>query len=169
MTRSFGLPPVARDDARVLLLGSLPGQRSLEAQEYYAQKRNVFWRLMASLFAVQPDAPYAERLRKLTENRVALWDVCGSAHRPGSLDHRIDLKTVEPNDFVAFFEVHPHVELICFNGRTAEHLYQRLALPKRAKTACLPSSSPAHAALTFEQKLEKWRAAFSDFLPERTG
>lgn len=171
-SRSFCFSPAARDDARLLLLGSLPGARSLAAQEYYAHERNAFWPLMGQLFGFEPEAPYAERLRRLAENRVALWDVCESAHRPGSLDHRIDLNTVRPNDFAAFFEAHPHIERICFNGATAERMYRRLSLPglnpraATSRTICLPSSSPAHAALSFERKLEIWRAALADFLPE---
>jgi TDG/mug DNA glycosylase family protein len=171
-SRSFCFPPVARADARLLLLGALPGKRSLDAQEYFAHERNVFWPIIGRLFGFEPAAPYAERLRRLAENRVALWDVCESAHRPGSLDQIIDLNTVNPNDFAAFFEAHGRIERICFNGATAERIYRRLVLPTlnpRAATLrsiCLPSSSPAHAALSFERKLEIWRAALVEFPPE---
>jgi TDG/mug DNA glycosylase family protein len=170
---SFSFPSVARADARLLLLGALPGKRSLEAQEYFAHKRNAFWPIMGQLFSFDAGAPYAERLERLMENRVALWDVCESAHRPGSLDHRIDLKTVRTNDFAGFLEAHPQIELIGFDGATAARIYRRLVLPRlknpRAAsipTVCLPSTSPAHAALAFDQKLSIWREALAEFLPE---
>src|SRR5208283_2332742 len=163
MTRSFGFPPVAREDARVLILGSLPGQASLAALQYYAQPHNSFWRLMGRLFDAGPEHAYEERLRRLVEARVALWDVCASAMRPGSLDHRIDKSSVAPNDFEGFFETHRDIAAIFFNGATAERLYLTLARPTllhpvaTIATKRLPSTSPAHAGASFAQKLECWR------------
>ena len=163
MTRSFGFPPVAREDARVLILGSLPGQASLAALQYYAQPHNSFWRLMGRLFDAGPEQDYEERLRRLVEARVALWDVCASAMRPGSLDHRIDKSSVAPNDFKGFFETHREIAAIFFNGATAERLYLTLARPTllhpvaMIATKRLPSTSPAHAGASFAQKLEAWR------------
>ena len=162
--RSFGFPPVARADARVLILGSLPGQASLAAQQYYAQPRNAFWALMGTLFRAGPELPYAERLERLKDAGVALWDVCHSAKRPGSLDHKIDHSSIEPNDFAGFFAAQPHIGRIFLNGATAERLYLKLvlpALPRAAQaipTLRLPSTSPAHAGLKFEQKLAAWEA-----------
>ncbi len=170
MARSYGFPPVAAPGARLLILGSLPGRRSLEAQEYYAQPRNAFWPLMSNLFDVDARASYAERLHSLNDRGVALWDVCGSAHRRGSLDQRIELQTVRANDFEPFFETHRDIRLICFNGARAASLYRRLVLPRLSTRAAaipsmrLPSTSPAHASLTFDQKLEKWRSARASFL-----
>jgi double-stranded uracil-DNA glycosylase len=162
---SHGFPPVARFDARVLILGSLPGKMSLERRQYYAQPRNAFWSIMGDLFGAGPEFPYEERLRRLQDNHVALWDVCASAKRPGSLDHRIDLGSVTPNDFFGFLAEHQAVALICFNGATAGRLFNRLVAPGLAKplhTILLPSTSPAHAALDFSAKLAKWRSV-SDF------
>ncbi len=158
---SFGFPPVARVDARVLILGSLPGRMSLEMRQYYAQPRNVFWPLMGRLFDAGLEHPYEERLRRLKENRVALWDVCASAKRPGSLDHKIETSSVTPNDFASFFERHRGIELVCFNGATAQRLFTDLVAPglsKRIPTLRLPSTSPAHASLDFERKLAAWEA-----------
>ncbi len=161
---------MARANARVLVLGSLPGQASLQAQQYYAQPRNAFWPLMGLLFGAGLDIPYAERLERLCDAGVALWDVCASAKRPGSLDHRIDAVSVAPNDFAAFFKVERRIGLIFFNGATAERLYLKLVAPALASpereipTRRLPSTSPAHAGLKFEQKLAAWeevRAAAS--------
>jgi hypoxanthine-DNA glycosylase len=159
VARSSGFPPAARADARLLILGSLPGQRSLQEQQYYAQPRNAFWPLMGRLFDAGPEHAYAERLQRLVESRVALWDVCASANRPGSLDQKIDRSSVTPNDFVSFFENHRGIKLICFNGATAQRLFMDLVAPGLSKpipTLRLPSTSPAHASLDFERKLAAW-------------
>ncbi|OZA12577.1 MAG: DNA-deoxyinosine glycosylase, partial [Hydrogenophilales bacterium 17-62-8] len=81
-----GFPPIADAHARILILGSLPGQVSLQRQQYYAQPQNAFWKIMGRLFDAGPELAYAERTQRLVENGIALWDVCASAQRPGSLD-----------------------------------------------------------------------------------
>lgn len=136
---------------------------SLERRQYYAQPQNAFWRLMGALLGAGPEQPYAERTAQLVAHRVALWDVCKAAAREGSLDAAIDLATVIPNDFRTFLRSHPAVGLVCTNGGTATRLYQRLVLPtlpvalRALPVRPLPSTSPAHAAMRFEQKLEQWR------------
>lgn len=170
MACSIGFPPVAAPGAKLLILGSLPGRRSLEAQQYYAQPRNAFWPLMSSLFGVDADARYVDRLRSLNDRGVALWDVCASAERAGSLDQRIELSTVRVNDFERFLATYQGIGLICFNGAKAASLFQRLVLPGLSARAAaipmlrLPSTSPAHASLTFAQKREQWRSALAPFL-----
>ena len=165
MHPSFGFPPVASPRATVLILGSLPGKRSLERGEYYAQPRNAFWPMMGRLFGASPELPYAERLRRLTGQGIALWDVCASAHRPGSLDSAIRHSTIVPNDLATFLARHRRIALICFNGAKAENLYRRLVLPglpapaRDIRTEPLPSTSPAHAAMRFEDKFRRWKAA----------
>lgn len=161
--RSRGFPPIAAPDARVLILGSLPGQASLAAQQYYAQPYNAFWRIMGELFDAGPQRPYAERAEVLKARQVALWDVCRAAVRPGSLDSAIDPGSVVINDFAAFFRAHPRIEAVYSNGGTSYALYRRLVLPRLPPAVrtlpheSLPSTSPAHASLRFEQKLERWR------------
>jgi hypoxanthine-DNA glycosylase len=131
-------------------------------QQYYAQPQNSFWRIMGALVGAGPEHPYVERTQRLRAAGVALWDVCRAAVRPGSLDTAIDLATVVPNDFVAFFVAHPRIGLVCLNGGTAARLYARLVVPRLPRQAAslptirLPSTSPAHAALRFEQKLALW-------------
>jgi hypoxanthine-DNA glycosylase len=157
--------PVARADARVLILGSLPGQISLARAQYYAQPRNAFWPIMGRLYGAAPELPYEERLERLMEQGVALWDVCAEGRRPGSLDQRIDASSVIANDFAIFLAAHPNIERILFNGATSSRFYRRLvapALPEalvRLPSVLLPSTSPAHAAMPFERKLELWREA----------
>ncbi len=156
---------VAGPDARILILGSLPGAVSLARQEYYAQPRNAFWPIMAELAGASPILPYAERLKVLVESGFALWDVCARATRKGSLDTAIQMSTVIPNDIPGFLLSHTRITLIAFNGAKSAELFRRLLLPQLATaaspipTATLPSTSPAHASLTFQQKLHAWRSA----------
>lgn len=157
-------PPIGDSHARALILGSLPGQVSLQRQQYYAHPHNAFWKIMAHLFGAGPELPYAERAQALVQNGIALWDVCAAAQRPGSLDAAIVHASVVPNDFAAFIASHPDIGLICFNGGKAADLYQRLVLPglpdtlRAIRTEILPSTSPAHAAMPFEEKLARWTA-----------
>lgn len=161
--KACGFPPVAGPDARVLVIGTLPGPESLRQQQYYAQSRNSFWRIMGELVGAGPDLPYPRRLEVLVGHRMALWDVCAAAERVGALDAAIRRASVVPNDFMAFFRDHPSIELVCFNGQTAANLYRRLVVPQLPvefaviEQRVLPSTSPAHAALSFERKLERWR------------
>jgi hypoxanthine-DNA glycosylase len=162
-----GFPPVAGRKVRALVLGSLPGRRSLQASQYYAQPQNAFWKIMGELFGAGPELDYAQRLARLRSQSIALWDVLAAGQRPGSLDSAIVKTTVVANDFTGFFEVHGDVRLICFNGKTAAALYAREVLPGlRAEfaavdTVTLPSTSPAYASMRFGAKLEHWSRALS--------
>jgi hypoxanthine-DNA glycosylase len=162
---SVGFPPIADARARVLVLGSLPGRRSLEMSQYYAQPQNAFWRIMGALFGAGLDVPYDERAARLRDRGIALWDVVAAAEREGSLDTSIVGASIVVNDFASFFARHRGIELVCFNGGKAAELYRRrvlATLPPLAAavpTRSLPSTSPAHASLRFEQKLERWAAA----------
>ena len=161
-------PPIADAHVRVLILGSLPGQVSLQRQQYYAQPQNAFWKIMGRLFGAGPELPYEERVQRLVRNRIALWDICAAAQRPGSLDASIVHSSVVPNDIASFIASHPGVGLICFNGGKAAELYRRLVLPGLPATVCairyetLPSTSPAHAAMPFEEKLTRWAAVLQN-------
>jgi len=159
-----GFAPVTGGDAaRVLILGSLPGQRSLELGQYYAQPQNVFWRLMGELFQAGPELDYGERMRRLVAQRVALWDVCAAAERPGSLDSAIVPESITVNDFAVFFGAHPQLRLIGFNGATAARLFERhvqgrvATIPSAVRFLRLPSTSPAHASMPYSAKLAAWR------------
>lgn len=154
-----GFPPIASANARILILGSMPGQRSLAAQAYYAHPQNAFWRIMAQL--VSADGSYEQRCHALTESGIALWDVLQSSSRPGSMDADIRLDDSEANDFNAFFSKHPGIVRIGFNGQTAAKLFERLVRPQLGDTILdtktLPSTSPAYAAMPFAGKLAEWR------------
>jgi double-stranded uracil-DNA glycosylase len=159
---SVGFGPVASANARVLILGSLPGRVSLEMQQYYAQPHNAFWRIMGRHLSFAPDLPYPERLIALKNCGIALWDVCASAHRPGSLDSAIVGASVIPNDFPAFLGGHTAIKSVYFNGSKAAALYRGLVMPRlpaklqQLEYVLLPSTSPAHAGMTFAGKLSRW-------------
>jgi hypoxanthine-DNA glycosylase len=159
--RIHGFPPLVSPSTRVLILGSMPSDASLRAEEYYAHPRNQFWPLMQKLFAIERTAPYEERLAKLRSAGVGLWDVLASCIRPSSLDSDIEASSIVPNDFARFFAAHPSVRVVCFNGAKARDTYRRRVLPNcstpEVEFHALPSTSPAHASLSFEGKLSAWR------------
>jgi hypoxanthine-DNA glycosylase len=165
MNAVIGFPPVIDASARVLILGSMPGVASLQRQQYYAHKRNSFWKIVGGIFGFDPAAPYEERLALLRNSGVALWDVLHSCVRPGSLDGAIERDSKVPNDFAGLFRDYPGIRLVCCNGAEAHESYQRLVLSKLGGDSIpcrrLPSTSPAHAALPFEDKLAAWREALS--------
>ena len=151
--------PIARGDARILVVGSLPGQRSLQAVQYYAHPQNAFWRIMRDL--VGADGTYEQRCATLVENGIALWDVLAESTRPGSMDADIILDTAKANDFGAFFLHHPDIERLCFNGQKAAKMYKRFVdnTGSAMQQYTLPSTSPAYAAMAYPQKLARWRSA----------
>lgn len=162
MSLSHGFPPVADPSARLLILGSLPGKASLVAQEYYANRQNAFWRIMGDLIGAGPALPYAQRLERLRAAGVALWDVIAAGERPGSLDADIVKNSVCVNDFSAFFAVHRGIRRVFFNGGAAEAAFCRHVLPglpeAELRLIRLPSTSPAHAARCYADKLSAWSA-----------
>ncbi len=166
--RCESFAPVYGSDARALILGTLPGPRSLEMQQYYAQPRNAFWPIMGELIGAGPDAPYEQRLARLVERRIALWDVCARAFRIGALDARIEPASIVVNDFPGLFAECPGIERIFFNGGTAENLYRRRVLPTLetppVPVTRLPSTSPAFAAQPYAAKLAQWRKGLAEFL-----
>ena len=161
MKLSQGFAPAAHPDARILILGSMPGVASLEAAQYYAFPRNAFWKIMGNLFTASPELDYPTRLQKLADNHIALWDVIEACHRPGSLDSAISEDGMATNDFQNFFEQHPLITHVYFNGQKAASLYKKKVLPSLTghyEYNVLPSTSPAHAAKSYAAKLEAWSA-----------
>jgi len=156
-------PPILEPGARLLILGSMPGEASLRQQQYYGHPRNAFWPIMSELLGIPGQASYAERCTALVARGIALWDVIAACERPGSLDQAIRPETIRVNDFAAFFGMAPSLHGLLFNGGTAEREYQRRVLPALAEpyrqipTHRLPSTSPANAGQSFEQKLAAWR------------
>lgn len=167
MKRIRSFPPVADKHATILILGSMPGKESLKQQQYYAHPQNAFWKIMGELTGAQLELPYPQRLQALTAANIALWDVLHSCEREGSLDS--DIVQEQANDFAAFFAQHPHITHVYFNGAKAEQSFRRFVLGKQElpplEFARLPSTSPAHAGMRYEEKLEVWKAAVCTHVP----
>jgi double-stranded uracil-DNA glycosylase len=150
-----GLPPIVGDGARVLILGSFPSERSLAAEEYYANRRNQFWPIIASLFGFDADAPYEERIDAVKGHGLALWDVIASCRRVGSMDNKIDRKTLVVNDFDAFLTANRDIDRVFVNGLTALDLFEKY-VETPLPVVRLPSSSGA-LPMSFADKLACWR------------
>lgn len=166
LQRLQGLAAVSSSQVTILVLGSMPGAVSLQQQQYYAHPRNSFWPIMARLAKISLDLPYQQRLLALNHAGIALWDVIGFCQRQGSLDSAI--KNEQVNDFAAFFANHSQVQIIAFNGAKAAQSFNRYVLPlkivpEHIRLITLPSTSPAHAALSTEQKLKQWQV-LADYL-----
>ena len=155
------LAPVVGVDPTVLVLGSMPGEESLRRQEYYAHPQNQFWRILGQIVGARPDLPYGERLLRLQQARVALWDVVHTCRRDGSADATIT--DVEPNAIAALLAVTPTIRRVLCNGQKAHDLFVRRIAPQlapgRVELIRVPSTSPAHAGMRMEQKLAAWRRA----------
>ncbi len=159
-TRKRGLAPVLGRNARVLILGSFPGEASLAAQQYYAHPRNHFWPLVGAVVGESLIAmPYRKRLAALRRHRIGLWDVIVACERRGSLDGAI--RNAEHGEIVRVRRAAPKLVLVCFNGKTAARAEPAWRDAGYA-TLVLPSSSPAYTR-PFEEKLAHW-LAIAEFL-----
>ena len=151
-----GLAPVLDHDTRILILGSFPGAASLQAQQFYAHPRIQFWRLLSAVLGEDMVAlPYEKRLQALLRHRIGLWDVIALCEREGSLDSAI--RRAQANDFGALRHQCPQLLRICFNGKTSGKSAPQFE-QAGFDTLVLPSSSPANAQTSFEQKLAVWRS-----------
>jgi hypoxanthine-DNA glycosylase len=153
--RLTGLAPVIDLRARVLILGSFPSAASLAAQQYYAHPQNQFWRVLGAVIGQPlPEMDYAARIAAVQSAGIAIWDVFASCERAGSLDSAI--REAVPNPLAELKKSAPALRRICFNGRmAAKRIGEVEALGYEA--VVLPSTSPAHAGMTFAEKLARWR------------
>ena len=152
------MPPIARRDARTLVLGTMPGVASLEAQRYYAHPRNAFWGIMSTTFGFDLELTFPQRYQELRNARVAVWDVLRRCQRQGSLDSNI--RDEHPNDFAAFFARHNQIDRVLLNGGYARQLFRRyVQAPDGVEVFALPSTSPANARMRFDEKLAAWQGA----------
>jgi len=152
----IGLPPIAPSDARLFVLGSLPGDASLAARQYYAHPQNQFWKLLGGVLDEDLHGlPYERRLERLAEHRVGLWDVIASAVRPGSLDQAI--RDAAHNQIERLLHDFPELRAIAFNGGTSSRIGRKLigAGDHRPALIDLPSSSPANTR-PLAEKVEAW-------------
>jgi TDG/mug DNA glycosylase family protein len=167
MTYIQGFPPICRPDARILILGSMPSRESLARQQYYAHPRNAFWPIITALLEIDTES-YEERAEQVMRHGLAIWDVLQACFRSGSLDSAIDDNSLVVNDFDAFLRDHRCIRRVFFNGAKAEAVYRKHALPGLKGSAAtlplrrLPSTSPAHAGMSVQQKTAAWRVLLDD-------
>lgn len=162
MARVRSFEPIIGRHPRILILGSMPGVASLEAVQYYAHPRNAFWPIMGELFGIDHRAEYEVRVDELAKRPLILWDTLQACQRPGSLDSNIDVKTASANDLAGLLQRFPGIRAILFNGATSEKYFRQLVLPTLPAVPGptllkMPSTSPAHAGMSFDQKLGAWR------------
>lgn len=163
MRVKFGLPPIARPDVRLFLLGSLPGDASLAAQRYYAHPTNQFWRLLGQAIGEDLQSlEYADRLARLAERRIGLWDVIASANRSGSLDQAI--RAAEHNQIAHLLHDFPDLRAVAFNGTTAARIGRALIGEPRPGLELIDLQSSSAANTTpFASKAAAW-AALGEFV-----
>ena len=147
--------------ARILVLGSMAGRTSLDAQQYYAHPRNAFWPIVAAHCGIDPASDYPTRVQALLDAGIVLWDVLAQCRRPGSLDSAIELASAQPNAIAELLDAHPAIARVCCNGAAAAKLYRHFKLPgaPRIEVIQLPSTSPAHAGMPLAEKMRRWHAA----------
>lgn len=164
----YGLKPIINGKSLVLILGSFPGEESLQLGQYYAHPRNHFWKILAGMFKEPAPVEWREKLEFLTSHRIALWDVIECASHKGSSDAKIDDSRSTPNDLLGLLERHPGLRAIAFNGHKSKDYFNKfikqgidakIAVPQIQ----LPSSSPALAVL-LEKKIEIWNHELSVYL-----
>jgi hypoxanthine-DNA glycosylase len=154
-------PPIANGDAKVLILGSMPGVQSLRQNQYYANPRNHFWPIISGLFKATP-IDYQEKINLLITNKIALWDVVYTCRRKGSMDSEITQET--PNDILRFIQIHSKLKMIAFNGTKAHSLFKKhFGLAQPMDLILLPSTSPTpwRYKKTLEDKLKNWEVVLS--------
>ncbi len=165
MTYISSFEPIADPHAKILILGSMPGNASLIASQYYAHKQNAFWRIMSELLQFELNSPYEVKTQMLKSARIALWDVLKSCKRVGSLDSNILPNSQTVNNFQNFFQQHQFISKVCFNGSKAENCFNRyfakMIHGSSKQFIRLPSTSPANASIPYEEKLKAWQAAIN--------
>ncbi len=148
--------PITNKNIEILILGTLPGDKSLELQEYYGHSRNRFWKIISSITNKEMPKTYFDKIELLSKSKIAVWDVAHKANRKGSLDSAIVQE--KPNDLDGFIENHPKLKIIGFNGKKAELLYDKYFERKEnLNYISLPSSSPANARYKSGEIIEIWK------------
>ena len=153
--RISSFPPIIDDRSKILILGSIPGVKSLEKQQYYAHPQNKFWKIIFELLNEEFTEDYSECIRILKKHQIALWDVIDSCERKGSLDSEI--KNEEANQIAELLQEHPNIQAIfCNGGKSYRNLQKILGKNYKIPVFLLPSTSPLHT-VSFEKKLDDWK------------
>lgn len=161
MKKAFS--PVIYPDSRILILGTMPGEKSLELQQYYGNRGNQFWKLIFEILNKDFTLDYNKRLELLKENKIALWDVLQYCDRQGSLDSSI--KNEVPNNFKDFYATHTHIEVVLFTSKNAARYYDKyVGKSQGIHYTTLPSPSGANASMPYLEKLKFWKDIFTELL-----
>ncbi len=174
---SQSFEPLVGQRIHTLILGTMPGKKSLQLQQYYAHPRNALWPIVCALvtgdkprYDIHHQLTYEQRCDLVTGAGFALWDVLETCERPGSLDGAIVRKTEQPNAIADLISVHPELHTIVCNGRTAEALFKRHIQAQLDASArdvqdplvvCVPSTSPAMASLSLDDKFSIWQESLN--------
>ncbi|MDG6777942.1 DNA-deoxyinosine glycosylase [Thiomicrorhabdus sp. zzn3] len=166
MSVCSGFAPIEPESAHLLILGTMPSVESLNQAFYYAHPRNAFWPIMAELLN-RPLQTVEQKTQALQQAGILLWDVLAACQREGSLDSAI--QSPQANDFTWIFKKHPHLKTVVFNGKSAEALFKRHVLkqqdlPKDLTFLSLPSTSPANARLSLQDKCLLWQEKLADLV-----
>jgi hypoxanthine-DNA glycosylase len=155
----YSFPYFINSDTEILILGTMPGSASLAKQEYYANPRNHFWKILYTLFDALPISKnFEEKVQFLQLNKIGVWDVLENCERKGSLD--IHIKNQKENDFETLFKEFPSITKIIFNGKQSHaFFYKRFGQIEGITYYVMPSTSPANT-VSFENKLKIWSTCF---------
>lgn len=154
-------PPILDSNTRILFLGSFPSIASFEQSFYYAHPRNAFWSIMEEIFGVT-FRDNEDKKRFCIQMGIGLWDVIGSCERSNSSDS--NLKNIVPNDFMKLLTEYPNINVIAFTGKKAFDLFQKYFKELEIETVLLPSTSPAHAAMTRKDKTILYKEFLNHYL-----
>jgi TDG/mug DNA glycosylase family protein len=158
IARKTSLLPIADHKSRVLILDTMPGEKSLILQQYYACKSNFFWKVMFKVLKVPNQTDYRLKKQLLFQHGIALWNVLEFGEEKNNGDYNITSET--PNDFYTFFQSHPGITKIIFNGNNAAEYYQQhVAYYNGLTIEILPSTSALNTWKSFEEKAERWAMA----------
>lgn len=156
MKRLIGLPPVADENSRILILGTFPGCESLLQEKYYAHGTNSFWKLLFQVFNKPFSRDYSDRIKLVKENKIAVWDVIESCIREGSSDKKI--VEPKPNDIPSFLKAYSNINTIVItSNEVKKHLFNFFPELKASNHQQIISSSSGTVGVSFNSKLERWK------------
>jgi len=159
MIKLESFSPIIYSNTKILILGSLPGKKSLELGQYYGHARNRIWKILSYLIGSDIPITYQQKKELLHINKIGLWDVARSARREGSLDSNI--KDESPNDIEKLLDNYSSIKVIGFNGKKSEKMFYKYFNEKPdIKYLYLPSTSPANMAISFEDICNRWSELF---------
>lgn len=151
--------PISNVDTTILILGTMPGDKSLELGEYYAHPRNRFWKIIATITEEDFPLTYADKKELLLKSKIGIWDVAHKVRREGSLDSAIEDEL--PNDLAGFFNNHKNLKIIGFNGTKAQAIYDKFfERQPDLEYILLPSTSPANTRVNFDSICSEWKPIF---------